>query len=108
MLLIKIVILFVTSDIKTVRTLGYFKQVISDSDDIVHRESINFTRNEYILHADILLTDLVKLLHLKIYFSKDTLLDNLCLRDYVIEKRHQAFPTNSCNEDEVTEKCNKS
>jgi len=98
MLLIKIVILFVTSDIKTVRTIGCFKQVISDSDDIVHHESISFTRNECVPHADILLTDLVKHLHLKIYFSKDTSLDNLCSPDFVIEKRREAIPANSCNE----------
>lgn len=57
--------------------------------------------------VDILLDGLVNLLHLKIFFIEDTILDNLYSRNYVIEKRRQAFPFNIFNEDRVVVKINR-
>jgi len=57
--------------------------------------------------VDILLDGLVNLLHLKIYFIEDTILDNRYLHNYVIEKRRQAFPFNEFNEHKVVVKINK-
>ncbi|CAF3791006.1 unnamed protein product [Rotaria sp. Silwood1] len=51
--------------------------------------------------ADILLDGLINLLHLKIDFVEGRPFDNPNLRDYVIEKRYQAFPFDNFNEDRV-------
>jgi hypothetical protein len=51
---------------------------------------------------DILRTDLSKLVHLKVDFHRDTLLDDLFTSDYVIKKRRQRFGLNRNNEDRVS------
>jgi hypothetical protein len=56
--------------------------------------------------VDILLGGLVNLIHLKIYYTQDTLLDDPCSRDYVIEKRRQTFGINLIDENKVTIKNN--
>ncbi|CAF4470688.1 unnamed protein product, partial [Rotaria sp. Silwood2] len=57
--------------------------------------------------VDILLDGFVNLLHLKIYFTNDTILDNPYSRNYVIEKRRQAFPRNIFNANRVVVKINR-
>ncbi|CAF4602952.1 unnamed protein product, partial [Rotaria sp. Silwood2] len=54
--------------------------------------------------VDILLDGFANLLHLKIYFTNDTILDNPYSRNYVIEKRRQAFPRSIFNADRVVAK----
>ena len=52
--------------------------------------------------VDILLGSLAKLAFVKVYFERDTLLDDLFTRRYVVEKRRQAFTLGRNHEHRVS------
>jgi hypothetical protein len=45
--------------------------------------------------ADILLENLVTLIHLRIYFNKYILLDHPCLKDFIIKKKNRQSISNA-------------
>ena len=84
--------------------LKYASKLIQRFPSLIDIELQVFSFDTCLHVVDILLDGLVNLLHLKIYFVTDTMLDNPYPRDYIIEKRRQAFPLNILNEDGVVVK----
>ncbi|CAF1484523.1 unnamed protein product [Rotaria sordida] len=86
--------------------LKYASKLIQCCPSLINIEFQVFLFDTCVHFVDILLDGLIYLLHLKIYFTNDTILDKSYSRNYVIEKRRQAFPCNIFNENRVVVKIN--
>ncbi|CAF1456602.1 unnamed protein product [Rotaria sordida] len=86
--------------------LKYASKLIQCCPSLINIELQVFLFDTCVHLVDILLDGLINLLHLKIYFTNDTILDKSYSRNYVIEKRRQAFPCNIFNENRVVVKIN--
>ncbi|CAF5098493.1 unnamed protein product, partial [Rotaria sp. Silwood1] len=82
-------------------SLKYASKLIQHFPSLTNIELQVYSFDACVRLADILLDGLVNLLHLKIDFVEGRPFANPNLRDYVIEKRYQAFPFDNFNEDRV-------
>jgi hypothetical protein len=81
--------------------LKYASKLIARCSSLIHLKLRAISLDICTSLADILLNGLVNLIHLKLYFNEQTLLDDPYPKDYIIKKRRQAFPMHIYNEDEV-------
>ena len=82
-------------------SIKYALKLVELFPSLVHIELRVFSLDTCLSIVDILLGNLANLIHLKIYFNKDTLVDDPCPIDYVVEKRRQAFPFHIYNKDDI-------
>ena len=84
--------------------LKYASKLVQRFPSLVQIELRVFSFDICVAIVDIILSGLAKLSYLEFHFNRDTLLDDPCSRDYVIQKRRQTFGFDINDENSVTVK----